>query len=191
MGGVCATDPAEGGVVSPGGVGYDINCGVRLVRTNITYREVKPHLRELVESLFRNVPTGVGRSGRYRFNAPELRRLMGEGVGYVVGRGLGVPRDLEYTEAHGRIDDSDPEQVSDHAVTRGAEQCGTLGSGNHFLEVQIVDHVFDEDVARVFGLEKDQVCVMIHSGSRGLGYQVCDDALVQLRKAPDKYGITL
>src|SRR5262245_24059739 len=191
IGGVAATDPAEGGVISPGGVGYDINCGVRLVRTNLFYRDVKPHLRQLVDTLFRNVPTGAGRSGKYRFDAKELRRLMGEGVRYVVDRGLGQPSDIEYTEAGGRIDGAEPDAVSDHAVARGAEQCGTLGSGNHFLEVQVVDHLFDPEVARVFHLEKDQICVLIHSGSRGLGYQVCDDALASLRNAPQKYGIEL
>jgi tRNA-splicing ligase RtcB len=167
------------------------NCGVRLVHSNLSYREVKHHLRPLIEELFRRVPTGVGKSGRYHFNAKELRQLLAEGAGYVVGRGLGTPRDLEYTEAGGRLDGADPDAVSDRAMLRGAEQCGTLGSGNHFLEVQIVDHVFDEDAAAVLGLEKDMVCVMIHSGSRGLGYQVCDDALAMLRKAPEKYGIAL
>jgi tRNA-splicing ligase RtcB len=186
IGGVAATDPEEGGVISPGGVGYDINCGVRLVRTNLFYRDIKPHVRKLVETLFRNVPTGAGRSGKYHFDAKELRRLMGEGVSYVVGRGLGQASDIEYTEAHGRIDGADPDAVSDHAVKRGAEQCGTLGSGNHFLEIQIVDDVFDPDICRVYGLEKDQVCILIHSGSRGLGYQVCDDALAMLRNAPEK-----
>jgi tRNA-splicing ligase RtcB len=191
IGGVCATDPDEGGVISPGGVGYDINCGVRLVRSNLFYRDVKPHLRTLVEDLFRNVPTGVGRSGRYKFDKKELAHLLGEGPRYLVGRGLATQVDIEHTEAEGRLDGADPSKVSDHARNRGAEQCGTLGSGNHFLEVQIVDHVFDEEAAKVMGLEKDMVCVMIHSGSRGLGYQVCDDALAQLRKVPEKYGIDL
>src|SRR6266542_2144186 len=191
IGGVAATDPDEGGVISPGGVGYDINCGVRLVRSNLFYREVKPHIRTLVEELFRNVPTGVGRSGRYKFDKKELQHLLGEGSRYLLGRGLGVQRDVDFAEARGRLDGAEPSVVSDHAQTRGAEQCGTLGSGNHFLEVQIVDHVFDEDAASAMGLEKDMVCVMIHSGSRGLGYQVCDDALAQLRNAPQKYGIDL
>src|SRR4051812_34616445 len=191
IGGVAATDPREGGVICPGGIGYDINCGVRLVRSNLFYREVKPHLRELVEDLFRNVPTGVGRSGRYKFDRKELQHLLGEGARYLLGRGLGVQSDLEHAEAHGRLEGAEPSAVSDHALTRGAEQCGTLGSGNHFLEVQVVDHVFDEEAAAVMGLEKDMVCVMIHSGSRGLGYQVCDDALSQLRNAPEKYGIAL
>jgi tRNA-splicing ligase RtcB len=191
IGGVAATDPDEGGVISPGGVGYDINCGVRLVRSNLFYRDVKGHLHTLVDELFRSVPTGVGRSGRYKFDRKELARLLGEGSRYLAGRGLATPGDVAHTEAEGRLDGADPDQVSDHALTRGAEQCGTLGSGNHFLEVEVVDHVFDEPAASAMGLEKDMVCVLIHSGSRGLGYQVCDDALAMLRKAPEKYGISL
>jgi tRNA-splicing ligase RtcB len=191
IGGVCATDPEEGGVISPGGVGYDINCGVRLVRSNLFYRELKPHLRTLVEELFRQIPTGVGRSGRFTFRANELKQLLAQGPQFLVERGLATPGDIDYTEARGRLVGADPDAVSERALARGAEQCGTLGSGNHFLEVQIVDHVFDEDAASAMGLEKNMVCVMIHSGSRGLGYQVCDDALAMLRKAPEKYGIAL
>jgi tRNA-splicing ligase RtcB len=191
IGGVAATDPEEGGVISPGGVGYDVNCGVRLMRSNLTYREVKGHLRPLVEQLFRDVPTGVGRSGRFKFDRKELHHILGQGPRYLQGRGLATAGDIENTEAHGFLAGADPDQVSDRALDRGAEQCGTLGSGNHFLEVQIVDHVFDEEAATAFGLEKDQVVVLIHSGSRGLGYQVCDDALAMLRRAPEKYGIAL
>jgi len=191
IGGVCATDPAEGGVISPGGVGYDINCGVRLVKTNLFLDDVKYRIRDLIKGLFYTIPAGAGRSGKYKFDSTETRRLMTQGPRFVVDRDLGVPRDLDHTEANGRIDDADPQEVSDHAVKRGSEQCGTLGSGNHFLEVQVVDSVFDADVAKVFGLELNQVCVMIHSGSRGLGYQVCDDALAQFRNCPQKYGITL
>src|SRR6185295_11098661 len=191
IGGVCATDPGEGGVISPGGVGYDINCGVRLCRTNLFYREVKNHLTKLVEALFKSVPTGVGRSGHYSFKGKELTRLLGEGSSYLISRGLATPGDIEHTEAGGFLHGADPDEVSDHAKMRGAEQCGTLGSGNHFLEVQLVDAIFDDEAARVMGLEKDMICVMIHSGSRGLGYQVCDDALHSLRKAPEKYGIEL
>lgn len=191
IGGVCATDPDEGGVISPGGVGYDINCGVRLCRTNLFYREVKPHLTKLVETLFKNVPTGVGRSGRYTFKGKDLTRLLNEGSSYLISRELATPSDIDHTEAHGHLDGADPDGVSDHAKLRGAEQCGTLGSGNHFLEVQVVDAILDDEAASVMGLEKDMVCVMIHSGSRGLGYQVCDDALHQLRKVPEKYGIEL
>ncbi len=191
IGGVCATDPEENGIISPGGVGYDINCGVRLVRSNLYYRDVKRELRTLVESLFKNVPTGVGRTGRFKFDKKELSHLLGEGPRYLMDRDLATRGDIDYTEAEGRLDGADPDSVSDHALNRGAEQCGTLGSGNHFMEVQVVDHVFDEETAKVFGLEKDMVCVMIHSGSRGLGYQVCDDALAELRNAPKKYGIEL
>lgn len=191
IGGVCATDPDEGGVISPGGVGYDINCGVRLVKTNLFLRDVKNHLRELVTNLFHTIPAGVGKSGQYKFDEVETRRLMGEGPRFVLERGLGVPEDLDHTEAHGRIDGGDPDEVSTHAVQRGSSQCGTLGSGNHFLELQVVDAILDADVANAFGLELNQVCVMIHSGSRGLGYQVCDDALAQLRDVPKKYGIEL
>ena len=191
IGGVCATDPDEGGVISPGGVGYDINCGVRLIRTNLYFRDVQPHLRTLVEELFRQVPTGVGRGGKYRFDRKELRQLMLQGTRYLLGRGLATESDIQYTEAQGRLDGADPDSVSDRALDRGADQCGTLGSGNHFLEVQVVDSVFDADAARAMGLEKDMICVLVHSGSRGLGYQVCDDALMMLRKAPEKYGISL
>jgi tRNA-splicing ligase RtcB len=191
IGGVAATDPAEGGVICPGGIGYDINCGVRLVRSNLGYREVKNHIRDLVRALFNTVPAGVGKGGKYTFSVKEMTALLAEGASFAVGRGLGVPRDLEHMEANGRIDGAEPDNVSDHAVKRGLEQCGTLGSGNHFLEVQVVDHVFDEEVATAFGLEKDQVCVLIHSGSRGLGYQVCDDALAVFRNVHVKYGIEL
>jgi tRNA-splicing ligase RtcB len=191
IGGVCATDPDADGVISPGGVGYDINCGVRTVKTNLTYREIKGRLRELVDSLFRNIPTGAGRSGKYSFNEKELRQLMNEGVPYLRRKGLATESDVAYAEAGGCLDGAEPDRVSDFALARGKEQCGTLGSGNHFLEVQVVDHVFDEEAATVMGLEKDQICVMIHSGSRGLGYQVCDDAMAMLRKAPEKYGFTL
>src|SRR6476620_4912459 len=131
IGGVCATDPDEGGVISPGGVGYDINCGVRLVRTNLFLDDVRSHLRTLIKNLFHTVPAGVGKSGKYRFDDKETRRLMGEGPRFVIDRDLGEPRDLDHTEVNGKIEGGDPEQVSDHAVKRGSEQCGTLGSGNH------------------------------------------------------------
>jgi tRNA-splicing ligase RtcB len=191
IGGVAATDPEEGGTICPGGIGFDINCGVRLVRSNLFYREVKGHLRELIDSLFKAVPTGVGKSGRFRFDKRELTHLLGEGTPFLQARDLATAADIEHTEAAGQLLGADPALVSHQAMERGAEQCGTLGSGNHFLEVQIVDHIFDTEAASVMGLEKDMVCVMIHSGSRGLGYQVCDDALHALRKAPEKYGINL
>lgn len=191
IGGVCATDPDEGGVISPGGVGYDINCGVRLVRSNLSYQEVKPQLRPLMDTLFARIPAGVGRSGKYRFQQKELRQLMSRGVGFLLDRELATAGDIEHTEAHGCLSEAEPDFVSQRAIERGTEQCGTLGSGNHFLEVQIVEAIFDAQAAQVMGLEKDMVCVMIHSGSRGLGYQVCDDALKRLRGVPEKYGVDL
>jgi tRNA-splicing ligase RtcB len=191
IGGVSATDPAEGGVISPGGVGYDINCGVRLMRTNLMREDVQPRLGQLMEALFRQIPAGVGTGGPYLFGGKELRRLLAEGSPYLVSRGWATPGDIAHTEAGGCLPDAQPDSVSRRAQERGGDQCGTLGSGNHFLEVQVVDEVLDEAAARTMGLQKDLVCVMIHSGSRGLGYQVCDDSLVALRKAPAKYGIEL
>jgi tRNA-splicing ligase RtcB (3'-phosphate/5'-hydroxy nucleic acid ligase) len=191
IGGVAATDPDEGGVISPGGVGYDINCGVRLVRSNVQFAEVQPRLKELMDQLYNTVPAGVGQEGKYHFGPKELRQLMGEGIEFLQQRGLATESDIEHTEARGRLNTAVPDSVSPRALERGASQCGTLGSGNHFLEVQVVDQVFDEEAAQVMGLSKDMVCVMIHSGSRGLGYQVCDDALRSLRGAPEKYGIQL
>ncbi len=191
IGGVAATDPEEGGVISPGGVGYDINCGVRLVRSNLQWEDVQPYQQKLVDALFRNVPTGVGRGGKYKFSAKELRRLMREGPRALIHRGLATERDIEFTEAEGCIAGAEPELVSQRALSRGSDQCGTLGSGNHFLEVQVVDEIFDQQAAQAMGLRQGMVCVMIHSGSRGLGYQVCDDALRRLRHVPEKYGIRL
>ena len=192
IGGVAATDPAEGGVISPGGVGYDINCGVRVVRSNLVYSEVRDHIRTLVDALFESIPTGVGRTGKYRFEPNAMRHLLAEGPRYLVRtRGLGTERDVEFTEAHGRLDDAEPDAVSPRAFVRGEQQCGTLGSGNHFLEVQIVDRIADEEATRAMGLFEGQIVVLIHSGSRGLGYQVCEDSLARFRKAPQAYGIDL
>ncbi len=191
IGGVCATDPAEGGVISPGGVGYDINCGVRLVRTELDETDVASRVEELVEALFCRVPLGVGRGGAYRFDTAELLRLMGEGVPFLTGRGLATERDIRFTEASGTLEGAEPGAVSERALERGANQCGSLGSGNHFLELQVVDWVLDDEAAAAMGLAKGKVCVMIHSGSRGLGYQVCDDALRNLRGVPERYGIEL
>jgi len=191
IGGVAATDPEQGGVISPGGVGYDINCGVRLLRSDLTWDEVKPRIRELVDALFRDIPTGVGQSGKYKFDKPKLKTLMDLGSRYVVGLGHGTDRDLAFTEAGGRLDGADPDRVSDRAIARGFDQCGTLGSGNHFLEVQVVDRVLDEPAAKVMGLAEGMVTVLIHSGSRGLGYQVCDDYLATFKGAPKRYGFSL
>lgn len=191
IGGVCATDPDEEGVISPGGVGYDINCGVRLIRTNLRFEEVKPHLVTLVSELFKRIPTGVGRSGRYRFDKKDLRKLMSLGSRFLIERDLGDATDIVHAESGGCIPMAEADRVSDRALARGEEQCGTLGSGNHFLEVQVVDQVWDVGVAEKFGLEQGQVCVMIHSGSRGLGYQVCSDALHMFRGVPERYKFRL
>ena len=170
IGGVCATDPAEGGVISPGGVGYDINCGVRLVRTNLPRKEVEPRIQQLTEELFRRIPAGVGRGGAYLFDGRELQRILDEGSRYLRSQGLATEVDVDHTEAGGCLADARPDFVSQRALTRGRDQCGTLGSGNHFLEVQVVEQVCDEQAAEIIELEKDMICVMIHSGSRGLGY---------------------
>ena len=191
IGGVCATDPAAGGVVSPGGVGYDINCGVRLVRTNLLLADVQPKLVQLVNQMMRDIPVGVGQGGRHVFSGEELRTLMREGVPFLRGRGLATDDDVVCAEAEGCIAGAVPEDVGERALARGADQCGTVGAGNHFIEVQVVDRVEDEPAAAAFGLHPGQVCVLIHSGSRGLGYQVCDDALRALRDAPAKYGLAL
>ncbi len=187
IGGVAATDPAEGGVISPGGVGYDINCGVRLLRSALFYQDVKPRIDKLMDALFERIPAGLGKGGPHRFTHAELRQRMSEGPACLQRRNLATSGDIENTEGRGCLAGADPSLVSTRALERGAPQCGTLGSGNHFLEVQVVD----AEAAEVMGLEKDQVCVMIHSGSRGLGYQVCDDALRELRGVPKKYGIEL
>ena len=191
IGGVCGTDPAAGGVVSPGGVGYDINCGVRLVRTNLTLADARPLIVPLVNQLMRDIPVGVGQGGSRVFPPDELRRLMREGVPSLERLGLATADDVACTEAEGCVGGAMPELVGERALARGADQCGTVGAGNHFIEVQVVDRVADERVAAAFGLHAGQICVLIHSGSRGLGYQVCDDNLRALREAPAKYGITL
>ncbi len=191
IGGVAATDPDEGGVISPGGVGYDINCGVRLVRTSLRESDVKPRLRDLVQQLFNHIPCGVGQSGAIRVGCEEERKLLVQGARWSVNRGYGVPDDLEHTEAKGCLEGADPDVVSNRAYERGRDQLGTLGSGNHFSEVQVVDQIFDEEAARVLGLEKDQITIMIHSGSRGFGYQICDDFLEVTRRALQKYNITV
>ncbi len=191
IGGVAATDPEEGGVISPGGVGYDINCGVRLVRTTLECDDVRARIKPLIESLFRSIPCGVGKRGKVRFSRSEEQHLVAEGARFVVKQGYGRPEDVDHTEANGCLEGADPDLVSDRAYERGASQCGTLGSGNHFIEVPVVDRVFDDEAARAFGLEVGSVAVMIHSGSRGFGYQVCDEFVHSLVKTAQQYHIAL
>ncbi len=191
IGGVAATDPEQGGVISPGGVGYDINCGVRLVRTNLHVDDIRNKIAELAAVLFKRISAGVGKGGPYKYQAKQLRQILARGVEFLREKGLATAEDAEHTEERGAIDGADPNAVSQRALQRGADQCGTLGSGNHFLEVQVVGEVFDPAAAEVLGLHPEGVVIMIHSGSRGLGYQVCDDALRAFRKLPEKYGFTL
>lgn len=192
IGGVAAFDPDLGGVVSPGGVGYDINCGVRLLRSELEADEVRPRLKELVDALFRNVPSGVGSQRRdLKLSVQEERRVLKEGARWAVCNGFGRSEDLEHIEEQGRLPDADPEVVSERALERGRAQLGTLGSGNHFLEVQEVEEIHDARAAEVLGLFPGQITVSIHTGSRGLGYQVCDDYIRVMLRAAAKYGITL
>jgi tRNA-splicing ligase RtcB len=191
IGGVAAFDPDDG-VVSPGGVGYDINCGVRLLRSDVTADEAKPRMRELVEALFRHIPTGVGsKRTDFKVTQPEEKRLLAQGAAWAVQQGFGEPDDLLHIEEGGTLQGADPDEVSDRARERGRTQLGTLGSGNHFVEVQRVAEIHDDAAARVLGLEEGALTVSIHTGSRGLGYQVCDDFLQVMLKASRKYGIPL
>jgi tRNA-splicing ligase RtcB len=191
IGGVAATVPEEGGVVSPGGVGFDINCGVRLLASTLTVNEVRPKIRELVNQLFRDIPSGAGRGGDVRISYSELDHVLEEGAAWMVANDYGRPEDLETCEEAGAIDGADPRAVSDRAKKRGLPQLGTLGSGNHFLEVQYVERTFAPDAAQVLGLTEGQVVVLIHSGSRGLGHQVCTDYLRDMDEGMRRYSIKL
>jgi len=191
IGGVAATSVDEG-VVSPGGVGFDINCGVRLLRTDLTVDDVKPRIEQIVNALFTNVPSGIGSEGKIRVSVAELKDVMRKGARWMVEHGFGRPEDLDATEQNGEMPTANPDYVSEKAIGRGRPQLGTLGAGNHFLEVQVVEEVYDEKVARVFGItEPGQITVLIHTGSRGFGHQVCDDSLGEMQKATVKYGIKL
>ena len=190
IGGVAAFD-INGGIVSPGGVGYDINCGCRLVVTNLRREEIRPQMAKIVNALFQHVPSGVGSRGALKLSRSEEKRVLVEGARWAVKNGYGSQGDLESMEDGGCLPGADPEAVSERALERGKDQVGTLGSGNHFLEMEIVEEIFDRDVASALGIEVGQVAVMIHSGSRGLGHQVCDDYLAKLVKHVDKIGIKL
>lgn len=190
IGGVAATRVTDG-VVSPGGVGYDINCGVRVLRTALTENDVRPRLKALVDALYRAVPAGVGGEGGINLAANELDAVLAEGAGWAVRRGHGRDADLSACEDGGRIPSADPGAVSKRAKQRGTNQLGTLGSGNHFLEVDVVDEVYDKAIAHGFGLTEGMVTVSIHVGSRGLGHQVCADSLEAMNAAVKRYGIAL
>jgi len=190
VGGVAATDMEEG-VISPGGVGYDINCGVRLLRSNLNVNQVKPHLKDLVNELFNSIPSGVGSEGAIKLTRSELDELLIEGVDWAIEHGYGYKQDSEVCEEKGRMIGANPESVSDTARKRGSPQLGSLGSGNHFLEIQQIQEIFDENAAKVMGLEKGKITVLIHCGSRGFGHQVCSDYLRYSEKSLKKYNIEL
>jgi tRNA-splicing ligase RtcB len=190
IGGVAAFDLKEG-IISPGGVGYDINCGVRLLRTNLSKEEAAPKIKELIEGFYRDIPTGVGSKGKLRLNSWEHKKVLLRGARWVVEQGFGSREDLEHTESQGCIEGADPDLISTKAYERGSAQLGTLGSGNHFTEIQFVDEIYDESAANSLGLFRDQITVMIHTGSRGFGHQVCTDFLEVMQRAVKKYNIDL
>ncbi len=184
IGGVAAFD-IDKGVISPGGVGYDINCSVRLLKTNLTKKDILERQKEVVDALFRKIPSGVGRGSKFQITKEELKNLLEKGAKYIVEKGYGVREDYLHTEEEGCIKGADASKVSEKAIKRGIGQLGTLGAGNHFLEVQYVDEIADSETAKVLGLKKDQVTIMIHCGSRGLGHQVASD---YIKKMEEEYG---
>ena len=190
VGGVAATRAADG-VISPGGVGYDINCGVRLLASDLQADAVRPRLEPVVHELSRSIPSGPGRNPILDLAGPDLDRVLREGCLYLLERGLALPEDIAVTEASGALAEADPAQVSDKAKRRGHDQLGTIGSGNHFVEVQVVDEVFDAAAARAYGLARGQLTVLIHTGSRGLGHQVCTDYVRRMDQVMAAYGIHL
>lgn len=190
IGGVAATR-VDTGVISPGGVGYDINCGVRLLSTQVEREEVAPYVRDLTAALYRACPSGVGGKGRVRVSGRELDDLLTNGARWALKKGLARQEDVIHTEEQGCLAGADPGQVSERAKERGRPQVGSLGAGNHFLEIDVVDEIYDPAVADAFGLWKNQVVVQIHCGSRGFGHQVCDDYVKGLQSAVHKYGIEL
>jgi len=190
VGGVAAMD-AEEGMISPGGVGYDINCGVRLLRTNLTEQEVRSKLKELVNDLFSSIPSGVGSKGAVRLSPSELDEVLVRGVSWAIDHGYGSSNDSDVCEENGQIPNADPNKVSDRARKRGAPQLGSLGSGNHFLEVQKVAEIHDEEAANRMGIKEGTITILIHCGSRGFGHQVCSDYLRVAEQAMGKYEINL
>ncbi|MDA3895408.1 MAG: RtcB family protein [Desulfobacteraceae bacterium] len=188
IGGVAAFDCDEG-VISPGGVGYDINCGVRLATTGLTEKDVRPQIENLVNSLYTAIPSGIGSTSSIKLSYPDLKKVLKTGSAWAVRNGYGEDDDLLHTEDHGCMEDADPSAISQRALDRGKKQLGTLGSGNHFLEIGVVEKIYDEKAAQTFGLTENHITVMLHTGSRGLGYQVCDDFLASMTKKLNKGGI--
>ncbi|MDW8434337.1 MAG: RtcB family protein [Aquificaceae bacterium] len=190
VGGIMATDVEEG-IISPGSIGYDINCGVRLIATNLTVKDVQPVRKSLMERMLRNVPAGVGSTGKLKLSKEELSQVAVKGARWAVEKGFGFKEDLEHIESGGALPGADPDKVSDFAFMRGSEELGTVGSGNHFVEVQFVDEVYNPESAKRLGLELGRVTVMVHSGSRGFGHQVCVDYLKVAKDSLSKYGLDI
>ncbi|MBI3305500.1 RtcB family protein [Candidatus Parcubacteria bacterium] len=190
VGGIAATEYPDG-VISPGGIGFDINCGVRLLASGKTFGEMQAYLEDLASAIYSEVPSGVGRSGRLTLKDPELDRVLAEGARRMVELGYGEPEDLQFQEAGGRLEHADPEQVSPHAKNRGRDQLGTMGAGNHFVEVERVDRIYDEASAQALGLWPGQVTTLIHTGSRGLGHQIATDFIKTMLRKMREYGIEL
>jgi len=190
IGGVAAFD-GETGIISPGGVGYDINCGVRLATTSLVEKEVRPKLEDLVNALYQHIPSGVGSTGSIKLSISEEKKVLTRGSRWAVQQGFGIDSDLDHTEDGGCMENADPDVVSNRALERGKKQLGTLGSGNHFLEIGVVEEIYDSKSAQVFGLFEGQVTLLVHSGSRGFGYQVCDDFLAYMTKHVQKLGFEL
>jgi tRNA-splicing ligase RtcB (3'-phosphate/5'-hydroxy nucleic acid ligase) len=188
IGGVAAMDVNEG-AISPGGVGYDINCGVRLLRTPLMFEEVVAHLPDLTESFFHNVPSGLGSKGKIQPTASDLDTILDEGINWAINQGFGFEKDREMCEDQGMMQGADNTKVSTRAKSRGIKQIGSLGSGNHFLEIQKVDEILDEEAAKIMKIEKDQITVMIHTGSRAMGHQICTDAIQEIDHAMHRQGL--
>ncbi|RDI46886.1 RtcB family protein [Aquicella lusitana] len=191
IGGVAAFDPDEGGIISAGGVGFDISCGVRCLRTNVFINDVSGHLLQIVDALFNTVPAGVGSEGEIRLSMTEINKVMTGGAEWALRKGYGVREDLNYVEEKGCMADAEPDNVSDQAKKRQLGEMGTLGSGNHYLEVEVVEKIYDAEAARAFGISEGQIIIAIHCGSRGLGHQIGSDYLVALAKAAGRLGIHL
>ncbi len=188
IGGVAAINPKEG-VISPGVCGYDINCGMRLLKSESSEEEIKPHLEDLATEIQKEIPSGLGRGRKIKLDISQINKILEQGTHILLKQGYGEREDVENCEASGKLDWADASTVSNHAKNRGRGQVGTLGSGNHFLEIQKVEEIFDEKVAKTFGLFKDQIVLMIHTGSRGLGHQVCTDYLRTMIPAMYRYKI--
>ncbi len=190
IGGVAAFD-GKTGIISPGGVGYDINCGVRLATTSLVEKEVRPKLEDLVNALYQHIPSGVGSTGSIKLSISEEKKVLTDGSRWAVQHGFGIGSDLDHTEDGGCMENADPDVISNRALERGKKQLGTLGSGNHFLEVGVVEEIYDAKSAQAFGLFEGQVTLIVHSGSRGFGYQVCDDFLALMTKHVQQLGFEL